>query len=176
MMRSRTFTALSVSVASVSLAAFVAGAVAMTSTSVASAQTADTQADETAKTEILVLHATQQPGGGIIDPSIGNLPQLKKPPFSSYNTYRLLDRKSASLKKGAPLEYPLVDGRKLELSFIEKTAKPTRYRLAASIGGPKGETFLKKIEVTASPNEPFFVAGQSHQGGILVLGITVKDK
>ena len=167
--------ALSISVAALSMAAMVAAAVAVTS--VASAQTQPQTEDATAaQAEILVLHATQQPGAGTIDPSIGNLPQLKKPPFSSYNTYRLLDRKSVSLKKGTPIEYPLVDGRKLELVLLDKSAKPVRYRLAASIGAPKGETFLKKIEVTASPNEPFFVAGQNHQGGILVLGIAIKEK
>ncbi|WP_394832513.1 hypothetical protein LVJ94_39025 [Pendulispora rubella] len=154
---------------SLSMAALGLSAAVITTSSVAHAQ-----ADESANVEIMVLHATQQAGAGAIDPSIGNLPQLKKPPFSSFNTYKLLDRKGIAIKKGQPIEYVLVDGRKLNLVLLEKTQKPERYRLAASIGAPKGEEFLKKIEVVASPNEPFFVAGQSHKGGILVLGIAIK--
>ncbi|WP_394843071.1 hypothetical protein LZC95_39220 [Pendulispora brunnea] len=152
-----------------SIAALGIPAVIVTTSSVAHAE-----AEDSANVEILVLHATQQAGAGAIDPSIGNLPQLKKPPFSSFNTYKLLDRKGITLKKGQPIEYALVDGRKLNLVLLEKTPKPERYRLAASIDASKGEAFLKKIEVTASPNEPFFVAGQSHKGGILVLGIAIK--
>jgi len=154
-----------------SIAGIGIAAAVFTTASVAQAQSAE----DNANVEIMVLHATQQPGSGAIDPSIGNLPQLKKPPFSSFNTYKLLDRKSLAIKKGQPIEFALVDGRKLALVLVEKTPKPERYRLAASINAPKGEAFLKKIEVTASPNEPFFVAGQSHKGGILVLGIAIKE-
>jgi len=154
----------------------VAAVAVVSSPSVAEAQSAEVDAVVTANAEILVLHATQRPGAGTIDPSIGELPQLKNPPFNSYNTYKLLARKGVSLRKGVPTDYVLADGRKLELTLLDRVAgKPARYRLAASIGAPKGEAFLKKIEVTASPNEPFFVAGQSHKGGILVLGIAIRE-
>ena len=39
---------------------------------------------------------------------------------------------------------------------------------------PGGQAFLKLLEVKAAANEPFFVAGQSYGGGILVIGITVR--
>ncbi len=164
----RTLTALGLSL--VTAAAFAVG---ITSTRAAHAQV---ESEDTAQAELLVLQASKKPGAGSIDPSIGNLPQLKKAPFDAYNTFRLLDRKSVALKKGAPAEIPLVDGRKLELVLLDKSGKPSRYRLAASIRAPKGEAFLKRIEVSASANEPFFVAGQSHQGGILVLGIALREK
>ncbi|HWL86099.1 MAG TPA: hypothetical protein VNO21_09875 [Polyangiaceae bacterium] len=167
----RTLSAVCISVGTLSAFAMVA----VTSTRAAQAQAPESE-DTTAQAEVLVLQASKQPGAGSIDPSIGNLPQLKKPPFDAYNTFRLVDRKAVSLKKGTPADLPLVDGRKLELVLLDKTGKPSRYRLAASISAPKGAAFLKRIEVSASANEPFFVAGQSHQGGILVLGIAIREK
>src|SRR5688572_17003680 len=50
--------------------------------------------------EVLVLHATVTPGGGSIDPRIGDVPQLKKPPLSAFNTYKFVDRKTTPLNKG----------------------------------------------------------------------------
>lgn len=127
----------------------------------------------TVNAEVMVLHATQVAGAGSIDPQIGNLPQLKKPPFSAYNTYKLLDKKSLALVKGAPSNTTLANQRVLQVTF-EDLLPDKRYKVAAAINQPGGPSFLKLLEVSASPNETFFVAGQSYQGGILVIGITVK--
>ena len=123
--------------------------------------------------EIMVLHATQVEGKGSIDPAVGNMPQLKKPPFSAYNTYKLLDKKALPLEKGKSAEYAIVNGRVLQVTLVDVTPEK-RFRVMAAISQPGGPTFLKLLEVTAAPNEPFFVAGQNYNGGILVLGITVK--
>ncbi len=126
-----------------------------------------------ATVEVMVLHATQQAGAGSIDPQIGNLPQLKKPPFSAYNTYKLLDRKAIGLDKGKPATYGMVNKRTLQITLEDVTADH-RYRVAAAINQPGGSAYLKLLEVTATANETFFVAGQSYQGGILVIGFTMK--
>lgn len=125
--------------------------------------------------EVMVLHATQTAGAGSIDPQIGNLPQLKKPPFSAYNTYKLLDRKALVLEKSKPISYTMVNKRVLQVTLEEITAD-NRYKVAAAINQPggTGDAFLKLLEVTAAPNETFFVAGQTYEGGILVIGITIK--
>jgi hypothetical protein len=125
--------------------------------------------------EVMVLHATQTPGPGSIDPSIGNLPQLKKPPFSAYNTYKLIDRKALVLEKNKPTNYTMVNSRILQVTLEEITAD-NRYKVATAINQPSGngDAFLKLLEVTAAPNETFFVAGQAYQSGILVIGITIK--
>ena len=60
-----------------------------------------------ATVDILVLHATNQPGPGSIAPSIANMPQLKRPPFSAYNTYTQLAKQSLTLVKGTPQSYTL---------------------------------------------------------------------
>lgn len=120
--------------------------------------------------EVMVLHATQQPGPGSIDPSIGNMPQLTKPPFSAYNTYKLLGKASLPLDKGKPQTHTLPNSRILQVTLQEVTAD-NRYKVAAAINQPNGKDFLRLLEVTAAPNETFFVAGQSYQNGILVIGM-----
>jgi hypothetical protein len=35
---------------------------------------------------------------------------------------------------------------------------------------------LPLLQVIASPGEPFFVAGQKHEGGTLVIGVRVGEK
>jgi len=139
----------------------------------APARIAEAQDKRAAHAEIMVLHATQQPGAGSIDPSIGNMPQLKHPPFSAYNTYRLIDKKAYSIPAGTSVKHSLVNGRVLQVT-LNDIAGDGRYRVAAHIDQPDGKTFLKLLEVTAAPNEPFFVAGQSHEKGILVIGITMR--
>jgi hypothetical protein len=139
----------------------------------ASAQGAKPPAALTVNAEIMVLHATQADGGGFIDPAIGKMPQLTKPPFSAYNTYKLLDRKTLPLSVGSSGTYTLPNNRVLQVTFIEATPDK-RFHIKTAINQPGGSAFLKLLEVTAAPNETFFVGGQSYQGGSLVLGITMR--
>jgi hypothetical protein len=122
--------------------------------------------------EVMVMHATQAPGAGSIDEKIGNMPQLRKPPFSAYNTYKLLDKRTLSVQKGQPSSHQLPNGRTLQVSLSD--VKERRYHVSASISQPDGKAFLKLLEVAAAPNEPFFVAGQTYQGGSLVIAITLR--
>ncbi len=128
--------------------------------------------------DIMELQGTQTPGAGSIDPRVGNVPQLKKPPLSSYNTYALLNKATFVVKKGVAASYTLKNGRVLQLTFIETTAD-NRYRVLTTISEPNAKVFLKKLEVVAGPNELFFVAGQNldvknPDKGALVLGITIR--
>ena len=132
-------------------------------------------ANDSASAEILVMHATQISGAGSIDPKIGTMPQLQKPPFSAYNTYKLVDKKTLPLAKGTPATYPMVNGRTLQVTLLDVTSD-NRFHVTTAINQPGGEAYLKLLEVTASPNEPFFVGGQTYQGGSLVLALTMKPK
>jgi hypothetical protein len=128
--------------------------------------------------DIMELQGTQEPGAGSIDPRIGNIAQLRKPPLSSYNTYKLLNHKSLPVKKGTPTVYSLANGRLLQLTLTE-TTPDNRYRVLTTISEANAKDFLKKLEVVASPNELFFVAGQNLDAkhpdkGALVLGITIR--
>ena len=127
-----------------------------------------------AKAEIIVLHATNDATG--IDPKIGKIPALLQPPFSAYNSYKLLDRAEVQLDKGIQQDRTLPDGGKLAVSLkdIEKKDKdaPSKYVVIMSIER-EGKSFLPSLEVNAKPGEYFFVAGQKYKGGILVIGIRI---
>lgn len=126
--------------------------------------------------EIIILHATNDSTG--IDPKIGKMPELGQPPFSSYNSYKLLERVKLPLDKGKSTTTTLPTSRDLMVSFkdvidAKKKDEPRRYVITASIQKPSGNTFLPLLEVSAKAGEWFFVAGQNYKGGTLVIGIKV---
>ena len=126
--------------------------------------------------EVIVLHATNDGTG--IDPKIGKIPELSKPPFSSYNSYKLLDRPKIAVAKGAQSTVKLPNGRDMAVNLKDiiapvKKGEVTRYLVSTSIQKPGGNTFLPLLEVTAKAGEWFFVAGQTYKGGVLVIGIKV---
>jgi hypothetical protein len=123
--------------------------------------------------EVMVLHASMVPGPGSIDPAIGRMPQLQKPPFSVFNTYRLLDKRIIPLEVGKTGPYTLPNGRVLQVTFANPT-QDRRFHIHVAINQPGGNAYLKLLEVTAGANETFFVAGQPYNNGILVLGITLR--
>jgi hypothetical protein len=120
--------------------------------------------------EVLVLHATNAKKG--IDPRIGDMPELKKIPFSSYDSYELLQKVKLPLKKDEPKTFDLPNGRVLQTKLLEVLADGS-VRLSASINQPGGKTFLPLLEVKAKVGQAFIVAGQSYKGGILVLVVRV---
>lgn len=138
---------------------------------------ASKQAEEASvNVEIVILHATNSGEG--IDPKIGNMPELGKPPFSSYNSYKLLDRVKVGLNKGKTETLKLPNTRELMVSLKDilppkKKDELKKYVLSASIQKPGGNAVLPLLEVNAKGGDTFFVAGQAHKGGMLVLGIKI---
>ena len=137
----------------------------------------DKPAGDRARAEIIVLHATNDKKG--IDPKIGRLPELAKPPFSSYDSYKLLDRAEIDLAKGQPDRRKLPDGGQLAVTLNEitqpaKKGEPARFGVGATIQKPGGKTFLPGMTVNAKKGEIFFVAGQTYEKGILVIGIRIR--
>jgi hypothetical protein len=127
-------------------------------------------AQRTFSAEVLVLHATNAKKG--IDPRIGDMPELKKIPFSSYDSYELLQKVKLPLKKDEPKTFDLPNGRVLQTKLVEVLPDGS-VRLSASINQPGGKTFLPLLEVKAKVGQAFIVAGQSYKGGILVLVVRV---
>lgn len=128
----------------------------------------DTKAKYSA--EVMVLHATNSGDG--IDKRIGKMPELKKPPFSSYDSYKLLRRVRLPLKKDDPKTIELPNKRVLQTKLLEILPKD-HVRISASVNQPKGKDFLPLLEVKAKVGQRFIVAGQSYKSGILVLVIRV---
>ena len=126
--------------------------------------------------EVMILHATNDGSG--IDPRLGNMPALSKPPFSSYNSYTLLDQTSAPLAKGTAAPLKLPTGRELRLVYKDviepqKAGDARRYVITASIQKADGKSFLPLVEVNAKAGEMFWVGGQEYKGGSLFIGIKV---
>jgi hypothetical protein len=120
--------------------------------------------------EVMVLHATNSKKG--IDERIGEMPELRQPPFSSYDSYQLLNKARLPLAKGKPRTFLLPNRRVLRTELID--ILPEDYlRISASINQPNGKDFLPLLEVKAKLLQPFIVAGQSYKKGILVLVIRV---
>src|SRR5262249_19803890 len=68
--------------------------------------------------EITVLYATNDGSG--IDPKIGKMPELNNPPFSSYKSYKLLDRSTAQLVKGKAATTKLPNARDLKITMKDE--------------------------------------------------------
>lgn len=120
--------------------------------------------------DVMVLHATNKKKG--IDPRIGKMPELGKPPFSSYDTYELLQKNRVVLDKNDK-NTRLPNGRVLRTKLVEIAPDKEHIKLSASINQTGGRTFLPLLEVKAKVGQSFIVAGQSYKGGILVLHIRV---
>src|SRR5690606_36727726 len=107
-----------------------------------------------------------------IDEGVGDMRELKRPPFSGYDAYRLLAKKLLPLEKGSPKTYRLPNGRTLKTELKEQPG-PDTFKISASINQPKGKAFLPLLEVSAGLGQSFIVAGQTYQAGILVLVLKV---
>jgi hypothetical protein len=131
----------------------------------ATAQAADPAA---VPAEVLVVLGNTEGAG--IDPQLDKLEALRKPPFDAYPKKTLLQRVELRLTPGGAAELDLPNGRKLRLSLLE-TLKDGRFRLSLSINKPGQRDYLPVMTVTAAPGDPFFVAGQKHDGGTLIIGV-----
>ncbi len=133
-----------------------------------------TQAEKTEATaSILVLHGTNDGSG--IDPKIPDHTKgdLKRPPMSAYNSWKLVDQSSLALVRGKLASMNLPAGASLKLSLDdveEKQAK--RYLVTASIT-KDGKDFLPAAHFKSKPGKTFFVGGLEYKGGVLFLAITL---
>jgi hypothetical protein len=117
--------------------------------------------------EVTLIHASNNVDAGI-DPRIGKLPNI-----GSYKSYQLLSQSNMTIKK-APTTTTLPNGRVLQISL--KDVKDKQYIIDTSINQPGGTAFLPLLEVRASVGLPVFIAGQSYQGGMLIIAIKILPK
>ncbi len=120
--------------------------------------------------ELLVLHATNTKKG--IDARLRDLPELGRPPFSTYDSYAVLERARLPLSPKTQKTHRLPNGRLLATELLE-IQKNDVWRLSASISEPGGSAFLPLLEVRAKVGQHFIVAGQKFRSGILVLVLTL---
>jgi hypothetical protein len=127
--------------------------------------------------EIRIIQGFHTDGGALIDGQLADLPQLtQEQPFLRYNVYHLLDTRRFPLTPGQTVTYGLVNGRTLQVSLagVVENRSEKRYKMEAQILEPGKRAFLKSLQVTAGPNQPFFVGGQQYQGGMLFVELVVR--
>lgn len=144
----------------------------------ASAQTSSLSASDRASTasvpaEVLVVLAEEKQGK--IDPELQKLTALRRPPFNSFRSMKILSKPKLALKPGKDEIVTLPNGRRLKLTLL-RVMPDGRYKVRAAINRPNKADYLPLLQVVASAGDPFFVAGQKHQGGTLVVGVTVDPK
>lgn len=126
--------------------------------------------DRVVRGEVLVVLAREE--AGEIDGALENVPALRRPPFNAFRSMRVLSRPRVQLRDNRPVELELPNGRRLQL-VLQGVMPDGRYRMRVSINRPNQNDYLPLLQVVASPGDPFFVAGQSYQGGTLVIGVRV---
>jgi len=127
-------------------------------------------AQQAVEGEILVILAKEE--DGVVDPALRDIAALRRPPFNAFSSMAVLDRPRVSLRAGRPTTVNLPNGRRLQL-VLQQIMPNGRYRVRVSINRPEQNDYLPLLSVVASPGDPFFVAGQRHDGGTLVIGVRV---
>ena len=130
----------------------------------ASAQTPAVHAD------VVVILAKEEPG--TVDASLAELSALQRPPFNTFRSMQVLSRPRVALRADQDADIALPNGRRLRIR-VQQVMPDGRLRVRVSINRPNQSDYLPLLQVLASPGDPFFVAGQAHDGGTLVIGITL---
>jgi hypothetical protein len=120
--------------------------------------------------ELLLLHGTNNNTG--IDPKVGRIPALSKPPFSSYNSYDLVKREALELAPNRAAVTRLPNKGDLAVTYQGATQKggATKYIVDLSIHR-HGAVVLPLLQVNATPGEMLFAAVPGYRGGVLVIGV-----
>lgn len=129
-------------------------------------------AQEPIQGEVFVVLAKE--AAGAVDPKLKSIAALQKPPFNSFGTMELLTTTAVTLNDDKPATVELPNGRKLQIKLVERMSDG-RHKVAVSINRPDKQDYLPLLTVIAS-GEPFFVAGQKHAGGTLVIGVQIGAK
>ena len=150
--------------AGAALALLVAGAVV--APEVAMAQQRPAAQNEAGKVQIdvMVVHATNS---GRVDPRLRDLQrQLDQMRFTGFE---VLSTSSDSLAEGQNTTINVAGGHKLKVRLIEKDARSARVRIELHKGSEK----RLDTTVTIPRDRTFLVGGPKHDGGKLILPITV---
>ncbi len=123
--------------------------------------------------EVVVVLAKEEPGK--IDPQLKDMTALRRPPFNSFRSMKVLSRPKLKLVPGKDALVSLPNGRKMKLTLL-RVMPDGRYKVKVAINRPDKSDYLPLLQVVASAGDPFFVAGQTYQGGTLVVGVIVDPK
>ena len=129
-------------------------------------------AQPSVRAEVTVVLAKEE--AGTIDPALADIPALQRAPFNAFQSMAILDRKREQLRPGEDRDVRLPNGRTLRIR-LQRVMPDGRYRVQVSINRPEADAYLPLLQVVTAPGDPFFVAGQAHDGGTLVIGIRLSS-
>lgn len=135
----------------------------------ASAPTAQPTSDPI-PVHVTIVLAKEAPG--TIDPQLQTEPAWRNPPFNQYRSLAVLGIVKGALSSQGPFLLDLPNGRKLSIALSARLPDG-RHRVSVSINRPGQTDYLPLMSVVAAPGEPFFVAGQRHLDGILLLRVRI---
>lgn len=118
--------------------------------------------------EVFVILASEDAGS--IDSSLNGMTALQRAPFNAFRSMEVIGRENVRLRPERDQDISLPNGRTLRVT-LQRIMPDGRYRVRVSINRPGADAYLPLLQVMASPGDPFFVAGQAHDGGTLVIGI-----
>ena len=131
-------------------------------------------ADQDAKCTIHEMLGYEKSGG--IDRRLSHLKkQLTQAPFSAFKTFKLLAVKGIVAPQRQKAKTVLSTGKVLSLTFKEKLLEKkgdVRLRMHLSIAPPKSKKYLPGTIFTIVNGGTLLVAGDKHEGGTVVVGIT----
>lgn len=127
--------------------------------------------------KIFEIKATNEPGG--VDPALRPLARkLKKPPFSSWKTFRLLKRHDQVLQRMKQLDLKLVTGSRMGLLYREKSGgKQTkvRLRLSFTLDDKHGKRKLDGT-INVDSGDYYLIGGDEVEGGTYIVAVSCTAK
>jgi len=152
------------------LIALLLGASAVSAQSSSLTRSDRSAANSSVPAEVLVVLAKEE--AGQMDPQLKNMTALRRPPFNAFRSMKILSRPKLTLTPGKDELVSLPNGRRVKLTLL-RVMPDGRYKVKAAINRPGKADYLPLLQVVASAGDPFFVAGQSYEGGTLVVGVIV---
>jgi hypothetical protein len=128
---------------------------------------------------VTVIRATRAGESPSVDPALGDLRALmQRPRFSSFDTYRLVDRRELLLSPERAAIAPLPGGRTLRVTLgepLRTSGADRRVHLVASIDSPGAPPFVRSLDVMAPAETPFVIAGLPLDDAAIAVEVRVHD-
>jgi hypothetical protein len=114
--------------------------------------------------ELLVVHATHN---GQVDAKLEGLVENLK--FTRYTGFSVLETYDARVAPGQDASFTIVGGRKVQITLIDRDSRNAKVRVLMFNQTGK----VMDTTVSIHRNRAFIIAGPDHDGGKLVLPVTV---
>lgn len=116
--------------------------------------------------ELLVVHATNN---GQVDPRLAGRGLVENLTFTKFSGFSVLESFEAKVGPGQDASFSIVGGRKVAVTLIDRDSHDAKVRVLMYNQTGK----VMDTTVSIHRNRAFIIAGPDHNGGKLVLPLTV---